>query len=189
MNQKVTVENYNPEWPDIFVKIRNLIWPKVSDFALAIEHVGSTSVPGLAAKPIIDIDIIIPEMSFLDLTISRLAILGYAHRGNLGIQDREAFRSQNPSPIHKHNLYVCPKNSISLRNHLCLRDTLKNNESLREEYGRLKQELALKYPDSIDDYIEGKTQFILGILRSHGFGPDYLESIRLANLAPAGKQR
>lgn len=185
MTDAVVVESYNPKWVDWFTEIQKSIWPSLQDVAIAIEHVGSTSVPGLAAKPIIDIDIIVPDKSFLDQTIGRLGRLGYEHRGNLGIQDRDAFRKRQQ--VYRHNLYVCPKDSISLQNHLCLRDSLRENSKLRNEYASIKLQLARRFPDSIDDYIEGKTDFILSILRAHGYGPDRLEAIRLANLAPEKK--
>lgn len=180
--KKVVVESYNPIWTSQFQEIKNLIWPLVKDSALSIEHVGSTSVPGLAAKPVIDIDIVIPDMSQLDKVIEGLASIGYEHRGNLGIEDREAFRAREP--IHKHNLYVCPEDSLALRNHLSLRDSLRANAALRDEYAKIKYRLAGEFPDSIDHYIEGKTAFILKILEDNGLNADKLEAIRLANLAP-----
>lgn len=176
---KVIVQPYDPVWTENFREFAAQIWPAVKDFALSVEHVGSTSVPGLAAKPVIDIDVIIPDMTFLGRAVQRLGSLGYEHRGNLGIQDREAFKKAKPN--FAHNLYVCPKDSISLRNHLCLRETLRADPKLRDEYAKLKFLLAAKFPDSIDDYIEGKSEFILGILKRHGFGPDNIEAIRTAN--------
>ncbi|HVJ66005.1 MAG TPA: GrpB family protein [Bdellovibrionota bacterium] len=185
MSKSVVVENYDAAWAKHFVELKALLWPAVQDFAISIEHVGSTSVPGLAAKPVIDIDIVIPDMSSLNLAIQKLSALGYEHRGDLGIKDREAFRTR--SPLHAHHLYVCPQNSIALKNHLCLREALKGDTKLRDEYASLKFDLATRFPTSIDDYIEGKTAFILKILQSHGYGPDSLEAIRIANLAPASR--
>ena len=185
MAKSVIVENYHEDWANQFAELRTRLWPAVKDFALSIEHVGSTSVPGLAAKPVIDIDIIIPDMSFLDLAVQKLGALGYEHRGNMGIEDREAFRTK--SSLHAHHLYVCPEHSIALRNHLCLRDALRADPKLRDEYGALKFDLAKEFPHSIDDYIEGKTAFILKILQNYGYGPDSLEAIRIANLAPANR--
>jgi GrpB-like predicted nucleotidyltransferase (UPF0157 family) len=185
MSKPVVVEVYNPQWPLQFQELHSLLWPAVKDVALSIEHVGSTSVPGLAAKPVLDIDIVISDMSKLERVIMGLAGLGYEHRGNLGIEDREAFR--HPQPRYKHNLYVCPQTSIALINHLSLRDTLRADAGLRDEYAKLKFELAQKFPNSIDDYLEGKTAFILRILEKNGLTPERLEEIRLANLAPAKK--
>lgn len=182
MQKQVNVVSYNPEWAKQFTTLKNFIWPTISDFAISIEHVGSTSVVGLAAKPVIDIDIIIPDMSFMNQAIQQLKTIGYEHRGNLGIEDRHAFRANLPQA--KHNLYVCPQDSIALKNHLCLRDTLRSNSILRDEYSALKQKLALQFPDSMDQYVEGKTDFILKILAENGLGSDRLEEIRIANLAP-----
>lgn len=179
MTYQVIVEPYNPEWPRHFEELSGVVWAAVSEYALAIEHVGSTSVPGLAAKPIIDIDIVIEDMSRLPAMIAALATLGYEHRGNQGIVDREAFKRADAAI--RHNLYVCPKDSIALRNHLCLRDALRADPALRDEYARLKQSLAVAFPTSIADYIDGKSDFILGILARHGFGPDNLQLIRSAN--------
>jgi GrpB-like predicted nucleotidyltransferase (UPF0157 family) len=183
--KQVTVEPYNANWIAQFQELKSLIWPTVQDFAISIEHVGSTSVPGLAAKPIIDIDIIIADMSLLEPIIKGLVSIGYEHRGNLGIEEREAFRTQKP--LHKHNLYVCLQGSVALRNHLSLRDSLRANPSLRDEYAAVKTRLAAEYLDSIDNYVEGKTEFILKVLAGNGLNADRLEEIRVANLAPAKK--
>lgn len=179
MSKSVIVSPYNPEWPKQFIELRNTIWPKVKVFAESIEHVGSTSVEGLAAKAVIDIDIIIPDMSFLDRAVNALSEIGYVHRGNLGVFEREAFRKENSTV--KHNLYVCPRESFALRNHLCLRDSLRRDKNLRDGYASLKLDLARKFANSIDEYCEGKTEFIVEILKANGFGPDRLEEIRAAN--------
>jgi GrpB-like predicted nucleotidyltransferase (UPF0157 family) len=182
MQKIVSVVPYDPAWAQQFLDIKNTIWPLIADFAISIEHVGSTSIVGLAAKPVIDIDIIIPDMTFLENTIQQLATLGYDHRGDLGIEDRHAFRAKQAQV--KHNLYVCPQNSIALKNHLSLRDALRANSALRDEYSVLKQELAVKYRDNIDQYVEGKTDFILKILAENGLSSERLAEIREANLAP-----
>lgn len=176
---QVIVEPYNPEWPRHFERLAGVLWPAISDHALTIEHVGSTSVPGLAAKPIIDIDIVIEESSRLPAIVAALAALGYAHQGNQGIVDRESFKRVGADV--RHNLYVCPTSSIALRNHLCLRDSLRGDPTLRAEYARLKQSLAVRFPSSMPDYIDGKTDFVLGVLEKHGFTSDMLASIRDAN--------
>jgi GrpB-like predicted nucleotidyltransferase (UPF0157 family)/GNAT superfamily N-acetyltransferase len=182
MANEVIVEPYNPNWPLQFEEIKRTLWSVVGGFATSVEHVGSTSVPGLAAKPILDIDIVIKDMALLDRAIPALSHLGYEHRGNLGIEGREAFRAKNP--LHEHNLYVCLEGGLALRNHLCLRDSLRTDAALRDEYATIKFRLAREFPDSIDHYIEGKTEFILRVLRTHGHDPESLEQIRLVNLAP-----
>ena len=101
--RRIEVVDYDPHWPETFETLRSRIWTAVGDVALSVEHVGSTSVPGLAAKPIIDISIVVPERSDVRTGISRLATLGYVHRGDLGIAGREAFA--NPEGLPRHNLY------------------------------------------------------------------------------------
>src|SRR5690606_5344148 len=123
----------------------------------------STSVPGLSAKPVIDIDIVPEDWSDFPLIRDRLCAVGYSHRGDLGIPEREMFAE--PSDTPRHNLYVCRKGSDSLRNHLLLRDYLSTRPNAMEEYGRLKKELARRFPDDVANYCAAKTEFITGCLR------------------------
>ncbi len=175
----IQVVEYSLEWPDYFRQLRDRIWPVVRDIAIAIEHVGSTAVAGLAAKPIIDLDIVIPSQSDLASIAAPLGRLGYEHRGNLGIEDREAFSSLQSHPAH--HLYVCSQGSIALRNHITLRDHLRGHPSDAATYSSLKKRLAQRHAGDIDGYVEGKTDFILSILAQYGFSADRLESIRQAN--------
>src|SRR6266540_5229473 len=87
----VVVVEYDPEWPRVFERIRAAVAPALGGVAVAIEHVGSTSVSGLAAKTIIDVDVVVPTVADVAVAIERLATLGYVHRGDLGIPGREAF--------------------------------------------------------------------------------------------------
>jgi GrpB-like predicted nucleotidyltransferase (UPF0157 family) len=180
----IVVEPYNDQWPKAFESIQAAVWPTIKDVAVTIEHVGSTSVPGLAAKPVIDIDVVIEGSKVLPAIIDRLHSLGYEHRGNLGIVGREAF-SAPPNSIRQ-NFYVCSADSVPLRNHLILRDHLRRDPVARNKYGDLKKKLAELHPDSIDDYIEGKSSFILEILASYGVEGDLIEVIREANRAKGG---
>src|ERR1700679_2933715 len=79
---KVVVVEHDPQWARDFEALRGRIWPVVEDFAVGMEHVGSTSVPGLAAKPILDIDVILGSEKDLPMAIERLASIDYTHRGN-----------------------------------------------------------------------------------------------------------
>jgi GrpB-like predicted nucleotidyltransferase (UPF0157 family) len=136
-------------------------------------------VPGLAAKPIIDISIVVREKLDVPAAISRLATLGYVHRGNLGIDGREAFT--NPEGLPMHNLYLCPRESPALANHLAVRDYLRAHPEAVREYGDLKKRLAKEFPDDIDSYIDGKTDMLLSILQASGFPPEHLREIERAN--------
>lgn len=185
MSRRVEVLDYNSEWPELFEQIRSLVWPGVSDLATTIEHVGSTAVPGLPAKPIIDVCVVVASRDDVVPAIQRLATIGYEHKGNLGVEDREAFA--RPEGLPPHHLYLSPQDSISLINHLGVRDYLRTHPKMVKEYGALKKGLAERYPDDIDSYIEGKTDFILRILREVGLTQEALEFIeqtnRMSNIA------
>jgi GrpB-like predicted nucleotidyltransferase (UPF0157 family) len=175
----IHVVDYDLNWPAAFEQVRSKVWPAVKDIALSVEHVGSTSVPGLAAKPVIDIDVIVNAGSDVPEAIQRLASVGYAHRGNLGVEGREAFDS--PGDLPKHHLYLCQRNSIALANHLSIRDYLRTHPDAAMEYGELKKKLAKEFPHDIDSYIDGKTDLLLRILRASGFPSERLDAIESVN--------
>ncbi|QJB35778.1 GrpB family protein [Chitinophaga oryzae] len=187
----ITVVPYTPEWADTFRQLAALYRAQLGNLITGIEHVGSTSVPGLAAKPVIDIDILIKEAAGLRPVVVGLERLGYTWRGDLGIPGREAFgRNAGTSPLDgegtvwpAHNLYVCVEGCVSLKNHLELRNYLRQHPEAALQYGTLKQELAARYPHDIDSYVEGKTAFITGILAHTGMGADVLKDITAQNKA------
>jgi GrpB-like predicted nucleotidyltransferase (UPF0157 family) len=175
----IEVVDYDPSWPNTFESLRSILWPALADVVSSIEHVGSTSVPGLAAKPIIDISIVVPDNSDVQIGISGLATLGYVHRGDLGIKGREAFA--NPDGLPRHNLYLCPRDSVALANHLALRGYLRAHREAAREYGELKKRLAQRFPDDIDSYIDGKTTMLLTMLRANGLPAEQLRQIERVN--------
>jgi GrpB-like predicted nucleotidyltransferase (UPF0157 family) len=115
----------------------------------------------------------------LKIIIQRLAGIGIEHRGDLGIEGREAFTRLKGCP--EHNLYACVNGSQALKNHLAVRDALRENSSLVQEYGKLKMELAESFPNDLDSYVEGKTDFILHILKDKGFELSDLDNIKDIN--------
>jgi GrpB-like predicted nucleotidyltransferase (UPF0157 family) len=175
----IIVVDYDPVWPEVFEQLRARVWPVVGVIALAVEHVGSTSVPGLAAKPVIDMSVVVPTQEEIAAAIARLAGLGYVHRGNLGVEGREAFASPEGLPLH--HLYVCPRDSLGLANHLAVRDYLRTHPEVAHEYSELKKRLAIEFPHDIDRYIDGKTDLILRILRAANFPAAGLDAIERAN--------
>lgn len=164
----VLIEDYNENWPKYFNEIKSILQQPLEGLILSIEHVGSTSVPGLAAKPIIDIDIVIESMTLLQDVILRLDGLGYFHEGDRGIENREAFGRRddnvpyriNTNEKFNHHLYVCSKDSAALMNHLTFRDTLRHRPDFVVQYGALKRELAEKCRNDRKAYTEGKTEFV-----------------------------
>ncbi|KOP23761.1 hypothetical protein AMR41_24850 [Hapalosiphon sp. MRB220] len=168
----VEVVDYDPQWPQLFLQLRSVIKNQLGDLALAIEHVGSTSIIGLAAKPIIDLDVMVASNELLTKVICLLAELGYKHEGDLGISGREAFsRSASDVPRNatgkiwpQHHLYVCPQESVALKRHLAFRNYLRNNPDEALAYAKLKCELAQRFRYNVDLYCEAKTEFIENIL-------------------------
>lgn len=180
----IVVVPYDPAWPVLFHSLKERLWPAVAGHALAIEHVGSTSVPGLAAKPVIDIDIVVDSPALSAKAIEGLTTLGYAHGGDRGIVGREWM--QPPTDTPRHNLYVCLSDAESYQNHIALRDYLRANPDSVREYGELKFRLAEQFPDDIDAYVEAKSDFIARVLEASGFEGEALRRIREANRKPAG---
>ena len=157
---KVVVLPYDTAWKSDFEKIKNEIESVVGDKIIAIEHVGSTSVEGLSAKPCIDIDVVIKDYSVFCDVVKGLESIGYIHEGDLGIKDREAFKYTDKPHLRQHHLYVCPAYSAELHRHVTFRDYLRNNPDAVKKYGTVKEEGAKLYPDNIDKYIQHKTTCI-----------------------------
>lgn len=164
----ITVVDYDPDWPVRFDGLRNE-YAAAMDAAgvawVAIEHVGSTSVPRLAAKPIIDCDIVVVEKD-VSAASDVLIGLGFAPLGELGIPQRWAFKE--PARLAGTNTYVTVEGSLSLRNHLAVRDTLRSSPDLRDRYSAVKQQVAA-IAANIDEYGKGKNALIQEILTVAGF--------------------
>ena len=166
--KNVVVLPYDKAWKSDFEAIRNELETAIGDLILGIEHVGSTSVEGLSAKPCIDIDVIIKDYSIFPTVVSRLNSIGYIHEGDLGIKDREAFRYTDKPHLQTHHLYVCPQDSAELHRHLTFRDFLRKNPEAVRTYSSVKEQAAQLYPQQIDRYIEYKSPCIEELYRQCG---------------------
>jgi len=167
---------YDKNWEIEFEKIKNELLPWVHDMTISIKHVGSTSVKGLYAKPIIDLNIVIDNESMLPDIIQRLAKINYTHVGDLGISGREAFKYSDKPHLMEHHLYVCPKDSLELRRHVTFRDHLRLHPGDCEKYSNIKIEMAKKFPHDIDGYINGKEPVILEIYERCGLDVSYKQA-------------
>ena len=166
----ITVVPYQETWPSAFEKIKDELLPVLGEDLISIEHVGSTSVPGLWAKPIIDLNVVI-ENDRLSQVIEKLASIHYIHEGDLGIAGREAFRYTGKPHLMEHHLYVCPKDCAELKRQIAFRDYLRSNPLDCEEYSRIKVEMARKFPHDIKRYIQGKEPVMMEIYRKCGIEP------------------
>ena len=153
----IEVVEYQPSWVDEFQSYANRLQQSLDGLVIGIEHVGSTSVTGLAAKPIIDIDIVISSRVVLGQVLQRLETIGYEHIGSDGIPGREAFKWPGE---RRHHLYVCAVNAPNLHNHLMFRDHLREHPEVADAYGQLKKKLAQQYRYDAESYCEAKTEFI-----------------------------
>ncbi len=168
MPDPVVVVPYNPRWSDLFEALAARVRRALGDeLTVTVEHVGSTSVPGLAAKPVIDLDVIIPTAADLPVVTERLATIGYVHEGDKGLPGRDAFLW--PPGEVRHHLYVCPKGSVPLQEHLLFRDYLRAHPEEAQRCSDLKRELAVRYQDDRLAYSEAKTEYVLGVLKKAGY--------------------
>jgi GrpB-like predicted nucleotidyltransferase (UPF0157 family) len=163
----IVVVEYDPAWPDRFDELRDLYASALTAAGVtvaAIEHVGSASVPSLAAKPIIDCDIVVAQADVA--AASRVLVsLGFAPLGELGIPERWAFKE--PARLAGTNTYVIVAGCLSLRNHLGLRDVLRADAALRDEYAAVKRAAGARATD-IDEYGQAKSAVIQQILATAG---------------------
>ena len=168
--RKIIVTPYDKKWKTDFEQICRELEGAIGDLIIGIEHVGSTSVEGLSAKPIIDIDVVIEDYAVFDEVTHNLEKLGYIHEGDLGIKDREAFKYSDKPHLQKHHLYVCPKYSAELHRHITFRDFLRSNPEAAKEYSLVKERAAELFPNDIDKYIEFKTPCINALYKLCGLG-------------------
>ncbi len=182
----IPVVDYDPSWPERFEALRTEYANALSAHGvplIGIEHVGSTSVPGLAAKPIIDIDIVVAEADVAAASDVLLS-LGFHPLGELGIPQRWAFKE--PLRFGGTNTYVVMTGSLSLRNHLGVRDTLRLDAGLRAEYGAVKQQVAA-VAANIDDYGQRKNLMVQKLLAAAGLTDQERASIN-GNQVPSHEE-
>ena len=162
--KKVIVMPYDETWKTEYEKIKEELEKELKEHIIGIEHVGSTSVEGLAAKPVIDIDIIIKDYNSFEALKAKLIEMGYTHEGDMGIKDRQAFKYSEKPHLMKHHLYVCPEYSAELKRHVAFRDYLRTHQEDREWYGSVKLLAAKHYPEDIERYMIAKHPCVEEIL-------------------------
>lgn len=165
--KKIVVTPYNLDWPKLFeieaLKIKEALGPN----CIAIHHIGSTSIPGLCAKPIIDILPVVRDIQEVDKATKAMESLGYEVKGEYGIAFRRYF--QKGKDIRTHNVHVYQEADPEICRYLRFRDWMRSHASDAESYGKLKQELAKKFPHDISQYCNGKDAFVASIDAKDGF--------------------
>jgi GrpB-like predicted nucleotidyltransferase (UPF0157 family) len=161
--EQIIICDYDVRWPAEFERLSQRAASAVGDLAVAIEHIGSTAVTGLAAKPVIDLVVVVAPGD-VDEAIEKLVGTGYAHLGNLGVEGREAFRV--PAGEARHHLYVSPTDSAELQAQLAFRDRLRADARLAADYEALKRALAAQFRDDRAAYTDAKTEFVVTASKS-----------------------
>ncbi|MBL7977060.1 MAG: GrpB family protein [Bacteroidetes Order II. Incertae sedis bacterium] len=184
------IEPHNPNWATEFSRVKKALSEVLHGYPIDLQHIGSTAIPDIVAKPILDIDIIIEDKLHLDGISERLGEVGYIYKGEQGIPGRFVFRQTSPrTPItgndkewQKHHLYVCFSDSLALKNHILFRDTLLNNQQLAQEYSQLKANLIKEKTMTKERYNQQKTAFVLSILSMGDFDENDLITIKKQNI-------
>ncbi len=169
---KVSVDPYSAEWPRQFAAVRSQLRSALNDERVAIEHIGSTAVPGLCAKPVIDVLAGAESLTFFTNTIPRLAAEGYVY---VDKYERELpmrrYFVKLPSALPRVHVHaVCERSDLWIEQ-LAFRDALRADQRLRDAYADLKRKLALEHADTKADYTAAKAPFIRKVLSSLGLRP------------------
>lgn len=159
MAQHIVVVKYDPAWAAMFEKERKIIQSILKENCTAIYHIGSTSVPGLKAKPIIDILPVVKDLSKVEETAPRFEKIGYEYLGEFGIPGRRYLRKGGDERTHQIHIFEV-SNKKEIERHLAVRNFLRTHTGMADEYGCLKETLARTYPYDIDGYCDGKDKFL-----------------------------
>jgi GrpB-like predicted nucleotidyltransferase (UPF0157 family) len=161
--RKVEVVPYDPEWRSQFWQEAEVISLLLGDNLIVIHHIGSTSIPGIYAKPIIDILIEVQDIHQVDSQSVNLQTLGYEAMGELGISGRRYFRKHNAAGDRTHHVHIFQTKHSEVWRHLAFRDYLRSHPAIAQAYSELKQKLAQQHPHDIDAYMDGKDGWIKAI--------------------------
>jgi GrpB-like predicted nucleotidyltransferase (UPF0157 family) len=156
--RKIEVVEYDSAWPRMFEIERDLLRRTLGGIAVAIHHIGSTAVPGLAAKPIIDILIETTDVGALDEHNTRMRAIGYEPKGEFGIPGRRYFEKGGDN--RSHHVHAFTRGDSNVRQHIAFRDCLRTNPHLAQEYGELKKRVAQACENDIERYCDGKDAYV-----------------------------
>jgi GrpB-like predicted nucleotidyltransferase (UPF0157 family) len=157
---RIEIVAYDPRWPVLFEAEHAQIVAALGDMIDHLEHIGSTSVPGLAAKPIIDLLATVSHLDTPEVYAERLAGLGYAFFSVLGTADRYTFGKGIP---HTHHLHIVAHGGEEHERLIAFRDYLRAHPETTQRYEALKRSLAERYRNNRQAYSQAKTEFIQSI--------------------------
>ena len=161
--KRVFVVPYDPGWPAAYARAAGEVASAIGENLVEIHHIGSTAVPGLCAKPVIDMLPVVADLAALDARTDRLVALGYEALGEFGIPGRRYFRRDDAAGDRTHQIHAFAAGSPHVERHLAFRDFMRTHAVHAREYGELKQRVAALNPTSIDGYMDGKDAFIKAV--------------------------
>lgn len=160
MVRKIEVVPHQLTWCDAFESESRSIAPALGKNVVALHHIGSTAIPTIHAKPIIDILVEVRDVAEVDERNSAMAALGYEAMGEFGISGRRYFWKDNEAGIRTHHVHVFEVDSMQVKRHLAFRDYMRVHAQEARQYSELKQELARQHPNNAEAYANGKDEFI-----------------------------
>jgi GrpB-like predicted nucleotidyltransferase (UPF0157 family) len=160
---KIEVLPHNPQWRDAFESEAAQIAAALGEIVVAIHHIGSTAIPNIYAKPVIDLLVEVRDIAEADGRNSAMRSLGYEVKGEFGIPGRRYFRKDNREGIRTHQVHAFEAGSAEVVRHLSFRDYMIAHPEDAQEYSELKQKLARQHPENMDGYMDGKDDFIKDI--------------------------
>ena len=150
----------DPRWAIYYEHESAAVTGALGDACVAIHHIGSTAIPGICAKPVIDILAVVRSVEALDARSAQVEALGYEAMGEFGIPGRRYFRKDDALGNRTHQIHAFAAGSPQIARHIAFRDFLRAHSGYAEEYGALKQRLAAQFPSDISAYTDGKDEFI-----------------------------
>jgi len=165
MHPLIEVVAYDPRWPEAFTWAREELAAAWGPNVVVIHHIGSTSIAGLYAKPVIDILAVVGDLLALDQQSGRMEQLGYQVMGEFGILGRRYFRRDDAEGKRTHQVHAFANDSPHVKRHLAFRDFLRAHTAVAHEYAALKRALAATHPHDMEAYMDGKDRFIKEVER------------------------
>ncbi len=158
--RKVEVVPHDPQWRNAFEAEAKHVAAALDENVAAIHHIGSTAIPNIYAKPVVDLLVEVRDITEVDRRSSAMESLGYEVMGEYGIPGRRYFRKDNREGIRTHNIHAFETGSAEVERHLAFRDYMIAHPGDAQRYSELKRKLAEEHPQSIDGYMDGKDGFI-----------------------------
>jgi GrpB-like predicted nucleotidyltransferase (UPF0157 family) len=156
--RKIEVVDYDPEWPSLFEAERILLCQTLGDLVIEVYHIGSTAVPGLVAKPIIDINLVITDLRQHDEFADKMGSIGYVAKGEFGMPGRQYFEKGGDRRTHQ--VHAFAQDDPNTVRHLAFRDYLRANQKVADEYAMLKKDIVARCDNDIDRYRDGKDAYV-----------------------------